>query len=97
MIDPIGTRPSATSAVRNDTVKPLAVAAKPAPVQTATEPTVSKSVTTNALAAEMAASAPVDQERVDIIRAAIAHGRFPITPATIADRIIAYAEGWRPS
>jgi len=37
----------------------------------------------------LAASAPVDSERVQRIRRAVEEGRFPISPATIADRLIA--------
>lgn len=97
MIDPIGTRQSAAAAKRNDAVKAVSVADKATPIQSATEPTVSKAISTQATVALMAATPPVDKERVAIIRAAIQQGRFPITPATIADRIIAFAEGWRPS
>jgi negative regulator of flagellin synthesis FlgM len=84
MIDPIGTRPSA-------------VPAKTVATPTTTEQNTSNVISAQSMVKEMAAKPPVDSERVDIIRSAIAHGRFPITPATIADRLIAYAEGWRPS
>ncbi len=96
MIDPIGTRPGTTSSVRSDTVKAVGVAARSTPVPASTEQNVPAAITAQATVRQMAARPPVDQERVEIIRAAIADGRFPITPATIADRLIAFHEGWRP-
>ncbi len=42
----------------------------------------------------MSASAPVDTDRVATIRKAIADGRFPLSPATIADRLIALKLDW---
>lgn len=49
------------------------------------------------LARSMATSAPVDTDRVATIRKAIADGRFPILPATIADRLIAFKLHWDPN
>ena len=45
----------------------------------------------------MAASPPVDADRVAAIKKAIAEGRFPILPATIADRLIALKLQWNPN
>ena len=45
----------------------------------------------------MAASAPVDSDRVATIKKAIAEGRFSILPATIADRLIALKLQWNPN
>jgi len=42
----------------------------------------------------LAASAPMDMERVARIRRAVEEGRFPISPATIADRLIALKFEW---
>lgn len=52
---------------------------------------------TSGLARSMAASAPVDADRVARIKKAIADGKFPILPATIADRLIALKLEWHPS
>ena len=46
------------------------------------------------VARELAASPPVDFERVARIRKAVAEGRFPITPATVADNLLALRYGW---
>ncbi len=42
----------------------------------------------------MASSPPVDTDRVATIRKAISEGRFPLSPATIADRLIALKLDW---
>ena len=49
------------------------------------------------LAQSLAASAPVDTDRVAKIKKAIADGNFPIVPATIADRLIALKLQWHPT
>lgn len=46
------------------------------------------------VARELAASPPVDSDRVSRIRRAIAEGKFPISPATIADHLIALKLNW---
>ncbi|PZQ62061.1 MAG: flagellar biosynthesis anti-sigma factor FlgM [Sphingomonas taxi] len=46
------------------------------------------------LATSMAASAPVDTNRVEQIKSAIANGTFPLSPATIADQFIALKLNW---
>lgn len=45
----------------------------------------------------LSASAPVDVERVARIRRAVEEGRFPLSPATIADRLIALKFEWSKS
>ena len=50
-----------------------------------------------ALARSLAASAPVDTDRVAKIKRAIATGSFPILPATIADRLMALRLEWNSS
>lgn len=46
------------------------------------------------LAKAMAASAPVDGARVALIKDAVANGRFPLSPASIADSLIAAKYEW---
>lgn len=53
--------------------------------QTAQTPTV---------AARLSASAPVDIERVEKIKQAIANGNFPLSPTTVADALIAARYEW---
>jgi negative regulator of flagellin synthesis FlgM len=49
---------------------------------------------TPTVAAQLAASAPVDVERVARIKEAIAKGTFPLSPSTIADALIAARYEW---
>ncbi len=42
----------------------------------------------------LSASPPIDTDRVATIRKAISEGRFPLSPATIADRLIALKLDW---
>lgn len=46
------------------------------------------------LAQTLAATPPVDKDRVAQIKRAIATGTFPLLPATIADRLIALRYDW---
>lgn len=75
---------------------PVARAAEPAPVA-APEPAAAASGSTlQALASELAAKPPVDQDRVARIKAAIASGTYPISPENIADSLIALKLNWIP-
>ncbi|WP_375380746.1 flagellar biosynthesis anti-sigma factor FlgM [uncultured Sphingomonas sp.] len=47
-----------------------------------------------ALSKAVAADAPVDTDRVDRIKAALANGTFPILPATIADQMLSFRYEW---
>ena len=46
------------------------------------------------VAADLAAKPPINAERVQQIKRAIANGTFPILPATIADRLLAVRYEW---
>ncbi len=46
------------------------------------------------VAAQLAASAPVDLDRVARIKQAVADGNFPLSPTTIADALIAARYEW---
>lgn len=89
MVDPIGwkaTRPATrtTSAAPTLPVRPAASPATP-------------TVATANVARQLAASAPVDLERVTRIKKAIAEGSFPMVPSTIADRLLALKLEWNPN
>jgi len=77
----------------------VARVAPTAPVAAAsgTARAASASVDTAALtgtAGTLSASPPVDSDRVAKVKKAIADGKFPILPITIADRLIAYKLEW---
>lgn len=46
------------------------------------------------IAKSLAASAPVDTDRVAQIKSAVANGTFPLSPARIADQLIALRYDW---
>lgn len=82
------------------TVAPVAPA-RPTLVATAQPEAPAAAATADAaqlsgLAKDMAASPPVDLDRVAKIKKAIADGSFPLVPATIADRLIALQLNWKP-
>ncbi|MFD1786098.1 flagellar biosynthesis anti-sigma factor FlgM [Sphingomonas floccifaciens] len=95
MVDPIGTIGTASIDRR---LAPVA----PAPAVQATQPTVTAAATRapstlQALSQPAAAQAPVDVERVTKIKQAIEDGKFPLLPATIADRLLALKLEWNPN
>nr|WP_209023421.1 flagellar biosynthesis anti-sigma factor FlgM [Sphingomonas jejuensis] len=74
-----------------DAVDAVAAAAQP---KSATTQSQVAATGARALAREMSVKPPVDHERVQQIKRAIAEGRFPIVPARIADRLIAAQMEW---
>jgi len=94
VVDPISIR----GVTGSDYVAPTArVSAAPAPEPVARHPeTVPSDVQASGIARELAASAPVDLDRVARIKKAISTGSFQILPATIADRLIALKYDWSP-
>ncbi len=97
MVDPIGFKP--TTSVERRGVARVSPGASGAPTSPSTDAeaqaTSSESIASAARA--MAAGPPVDADRVARIRKAIAEGSFPITPARIADRMLALKLNWRPN
>ncbi len=94
MVDSIGTKVGAVSDRRTVPVEPLARVASVRPVASDT-PAVQSAAA--AMASDQAAQPPVDSERVARIRKAIQEKRFPLYPAEIADRLLAYKLEWKPN
>ena len=94
MVDPIGIKTGTVAHSRSVSVAATQAAAAPKAVQTDAKPVESEAA---ALSSAMAASAPVDTDRVARIRKAIEQGRFPLIPSTIADRLLALKMEWDPS
>jgi negative regulator of flagellin synthesis FlgM len=92
MVDAIGWKAgSAVAKVTSATTStPVAAVAKPKE-----ESTAPAAATT--IAKTLAAAPPVDTDRVAKIKAAIAAGKFPILPSTIADRLLALKLDWNPN
>lgn len=96
MVDPIG-----TSTVTRRTTQAAApvqggVPATVASTEPAADTAAAPELGLQSLARTLATKAPVDDDRVARIRAAIANRTYPILPETIADRLIALKLNWRP-
>lgn len=97
MVDAIGWKGAGAVAKAASVTTPTSVAVgSSTPAQEAT-PAVAVSTAATGLAKAMAAAPPVDTDRVAKIKAAIAAGKFPILPSTIADRLIALKLNWDPN
>ena len=96
MVDQVGPKPSTALQPR---IAPVGRVANVAAVQPSVQDTVARADPSSlrALAQPLAASPPVNSERVATIRKAIAEGRFPLVPTTIADRLIALKLNWNPN
>jgi negative regulator of flagellin synthesis FlgM len=93
MIDPIGMKPGAIHerrTARTDAVDSVTAA----PDVTRNSSAAAAEADVRSIAREMAVSPPIDRERVQQIRQAIIDGRYPIVPATLADRLIAAQLDW---
>ena len=94
MVDAVGPKPSIDPRIAP--VAPSAPVSAPQPavqdVAVRADPSTMK-----ALAEPLAATPPVDAERVSKIKKAIADGNFPLVPSTIADRLLALKLQWNPN
>lgn len=96
MVDSIGQKPSVAIDRRLAPVANVAPAQAP---QAAVQASVARAdpSTLKALAEPLATAPPVDVERVAKIKKAIADGKFPLVPSTIADRLLASKLEWKPN
>lgn len=92
-MDPIGSKPLAKLELA-----PVTPATPAARVSDVTTPRTAEAARSSmvATARDLASKPPVDAERVARIKKAVEDGNFPITPATIADRLIAFKLNWKP-
>jgi negative regulator of flagellin synthesis FlgM len=91
MVDSVGVKPFTVggSIGRIDRATPART------IDTARPPVAQAPATSlRSMARDLAAAPPVDTDRVSRIRQAIANGTFPISPATIADRLLAFKMNW---
>lgn len=91
MVDGINAKPAGAGDLRVASVARPQTATPSAPVGPQPERAAPQIA---ALARSVAAAPPVDAERVERIKAAIANGTFPILPATIADQLMAFRYEW---
>lgn len=92
MVDSIGTKAGAVTDRRTVPVEPTAKVAAVRPVASDT-PTVRSAAAE--IAGEQAARPPIDLDRVSRIRKAIQDNKFPLSPSTIADRLLAFKLDWK--
>lgn len=92
-MDPIGSK-----AIAKLGLAPVTPAAPAARVASVTTPQTTETARSSmvATARELASKPPVDLDRVAKIKKAVQDGNFPIVPATIADRLIAFKLNWKP-
>ncbi|MEH3045755.1 flagellar biosynthesis anti-sigma factor FlgM [Sphingomonas adhaesiva] len=95
MVDSVSTSTIKAGDLRAGGVLRAAAAAPVAAASTTPTPLRTEApVAPETMARTMASSAPVDVERVQAIKTAIANGTFPLSPATIADQLIALKYDW---
>jgi negative regulator of flagellin synthesis FlgM len=93
MVDPVGSRP--VTSIGQRAIAPADATTRVAATTTATTNAPSGGLARGGtVAASLSASPPVDTDRVATIRKAIEEGRFPLSPATIADNMIALKLNW---
>jgi negative regulator of flagellin synthesis FlgM len=92
MVESIGTKAGAVTDRRTVPVEPAAKVAAVRPVASDT-PAVESAAAE--IAGQAAAQAPVDTDRVSRIRKAIQDNKFPLSPSTIADRLLALKLDWK--
>ena len=95
MVDPVGTKPGTAVDRRPVAVVTTEAVAAPQPVRADAQAEQAASATL--LSRAMASEPPVDAERVSRIRKAVAEGRFPLYPSTVADRLLALKLEWNPN
>ncbi len=101
MVESIGTKPLTgveRSVSRSAATTPVVQTAIQMPAQAADRQVEAKPSATSsiAIARQMAAAAPINEARVAEVKKAVANGTFPILPATIADRLLAFKLEWAP-
>ncbi|KQM38949.1 flagellar biosynthesis anti-sigma factor FlgM [Sphingomonas sp. Leaf10] len=94
MVDSVGSRPVSSIGQRAIARTEGQTRAEAAPPAEGTRKTGVALLSGGTTAAALSSSPPVDTDRVATIRKAIAEGRFPLSPATIADRLIALKLDW---
>lgn len=93
MVDPIGAKPASPLAGR---VAPVAAGTPAAQVGAVAHDadTAHESASIADAARRAAEAAPIDHERVAVLRAAIANGNYRPAPQTVADKMIGAMQEW---
>lgn len=91
MVDSIGTK---TVATPDRLVAPVASVARPAAAARPGD-AAGKRLELSAIA-DLGKSSPADEQRIEEVKRAVRNGTYPITPETIADRMLALKLYWSP-
>ncbi len=94
MVESIGTSPLNGSGNVSRVAAPAAAPMPQPATQQQPQAQLAPAAQLSGLARALAASPPVDTDRVMQIKKAIQNGSFPILPATIADRLLALKLNW---
>lgn len=93
MVDAIGSK---AVTPHDRLVVPVNAAAKPATTADRPGGAVAQQRELSAIAFDFGTPSPAQQARVDEVRRAVRNGTYPITPETIADRMLALKLYWSP-
>lgn len=97
MVDSIGPRPIATNDPQRIAAVGAATRARETQTGTDPRPADTQAASLSETIRTMASKPPIDADRVARIRRAVEDGSFPISPATIADRMLALKLNWKPN
>jgi negative regulator of flagellin synthesis FlgM len=94
MVDAIGSK---AVTAQDRLVVPVAATAQPTATTARPDETASQQLELSAVALDSGQPSAADQARVDEVRRAVRNGTYPITPETIADRMLALKLYWSPN
>ena len=93
MIESIGPK---TVIPQDRLVVPIAPASETANAAARPSEATTRQLELSALAFDFGKGAPVNEKRVEEVKRAVRNGTYPITPETIADRMLALKLYWSP-
>ena len=97
MIESIGAKAGTGAVIGQDRlVVPVAPTAQTANAANRPSAATTRQLELSALAFDFGKTAPVEEKRVEEVKRAVRNGTYPITPETIADRMLALKLYWSP-
>ena len=97
MIESIGAKAGTGAAIAQDRlVVPVAATAPTANAATRPSEATTRQLELSALAFDFGKVTPVNEKHVEEVKRAVRNGTYPITPETIADRMLALKLYWSP-
>ncbi len=97
MIESIGSKAGTKAVTPQDRlVVPVTPTSQTAHAAAQPSEAATRQLELSALAFEFGKAPPVDEKRVEEVKRAVRNGTYPITPETIADRMLALKLYWSP-